>query len=56
MARIIECPECRCNWSFTPPIRFDELGPNNKFRPGTDVRCVECKTEFTLPITRGCKD
>ena len=49
------CPGCGLNWHLFPPVRFnapyrDALG-NLHFKPGDEVRCIECKREYPLPET-----
>lgn len=44
------CPRCHLNWKVFPPVRVDEAvmadGHIERFQPGPNVRCVECKSVF----------
>lgn len=46
------CPGCGLTWWLFPPARIDEsvvIDGRSTFRPGPDVRCVECKRVYSRP-------
>jgi hypothetical protein len=47
------CPQCGLSWSLFPPARVDQKVEDShggtKFKPGPDVRCVDCKQVFLRP-------
>jgi len=53
VAALTRCLSCRLDWRMFPPSRVDELimiRGFKRFRPGSFVRCVECKTLCYDPI------
>ena len=53
-SRCGRCPHCRLNWTLFPPARIDEeaeVDGHKHWRPGPQVRCVECKSVFNFADT-----
>jgi len=47
------CPSCNLSWTLFPPARVDEQVETEgfkTFRPGSFVRCVECKALQFDPV------